>query len=335
MIRNTLFTLIVSISLVSTGKAQVPNKIIVEQFTNTNCSTCASRNPGFNSNMSSRPEILRLSVYPSSPYPNCLLHQQNAEANDARTNYYGIYGGTPRLVINGNVLPTSANYGSAAIFDPYQSQTSPASIWITQQKFSSDSIRVVVTLKTEETHSLAGLSMFVALAEDTVFYTGGNNEPQHYNVFRKSLTSATGFPITLPASVGDSVTYSFLSDANAVWNFSRIYAVVILQETATKTLVQAEALAPTAVDYVTGISDSNGAIDVRVFPNPAINLVTIQLPGILPSIVNLYTAEGKLVYRNSEVLGELKLDLSAFPKAVYLLQVENTQGRFSQKLIRQ
>ena len=155
---------------------QVPKKTIVEHFTNTKCSICASRNPGFYNNLNGQTDVLHLAIHPSSPYSGCLLYNQNATANDARTNYYGIYGTTPRLVINGNVIPASANYSSSSIFTPYLGLTSPASIRIVQEKFSTDSIRATVIIKTEAVNSLGALSLFVALAEDTVFYTGSNGD---------------------------------------------------------------------------------------------------------------------------------------------------------------
>ena len=116
--------------------SQVPKKVVVEHFTNTNCSICASRNPGFYTNLHNQTGILHLAVHPSSPYPNCLLYQQNGTANDARTNYYGIYGSTPRLVINGNVISGGTNYSSSSIFTPYLGLTSPASIRIIQEKLN-------------------------------------------------------------------------------------------------------------------------------------------------------------------------------------------------------
>src|SRR5260221_7207968 len=78
--------------------AQVAKKIIVEHFTNTDCSICAALDPGFYANLNAHPGVLHLSIHPSAPYPNGLLYKQNATANDARTNYYGVYGSTPRLV---------------------------------------------------------------------------------------------------------------------------------------------------------------------------------------------------------------------------------------------
>lgn len=222
--------------------SQVAKKTVVEHFTNTQCSVCASKNPGFYANLNSQANTLHLAIHPSSPYIGCLLYQQNPTANDARTNYYGIYGATPRLVINGNVISPSANYSSSAIFAPYQSLTSPASIRIVQEKFANDSIKSTIVIKTVATNTLGNLSLFVALAEDTVFYTGSNGEPMHFDVFRKSLTNTTGNAITLAPTVGDSVVFTFSSPSNLIWNFSRIYTLAILQETASKNLVQAEAV---------------------------------------------------------------------------------------------
>ena len=133
--------------------SQTLKKIMVEHFTNTNCSVCASRNPGFYTNFDTQSNAIHLAVHPSSPYPACLLSQQNQPENDQRTNYYGVYGGTPRLVINGDVISTSVNYSSASIFTPYLSQTSPASIRIEQQKFGTDSIVSTVIIKTTAVNS--------------------------------------------------------------------------------------------------------------------------------------------------------------------------------------
>src|SRR5688572_6916976 len=118
-------TLLSLIFISSVAIAQVPKKVIVEHFTNTKCSICASKNPGFYTNLAAHPGVLHLSVYPSSPYAACLLSQQTQPESDARTNYYGIYGGTPRFIIQGTVLPSNTNYADASIFTPYTGQTSP------------------------------------------------------------------------------------------------------------------------------------------------------------------------------------------------------------------
>src|SRR5688572_14710898 len=94
-----------SILVVSTF-AQTPRQVIVEHFTNTRCSICASKNPGFYSLLhGSYPQVLHIAYHPSAPYSNCYFSLQNPTENNSRTNYYGVYGSTPRAVIQGNVIP--------------------------------------------------------------------------------------------------------------------------------------------------------------------------------------------------------------------------------------
>jgi hypothetical protein len=253
---KTLLILATIAALSTKTYSQIAKKVIVEHFTNTKCSVCASKNPGFYTNLNNQTGVIHLSVHPSSPYSSCVLSQHNPTENDGRTNFYSIYGSTPRLVIQGVVISGSANYNLASMFTPYLNQTTPASIKITQSKYDNDSIRSLVVIKTEATHSLGTLKLFVALAEDTVTYTGSNGEPKHFDVFRKSLTGITGINVTLPTQVGDSVVYTNSSPSNLAWNFSRIYTLAILQDATTKAVIQSESVYAKSNNINTGLSNS-------------------------------------------------------------------------------
>ena len=111
------------LALLQTNFAQVLQTVVVEHFTNTRCGICASRNPGLFNNLAANPKILHIAVHPSSPYSTCLLNQHNKVENDARTNFYGIYGGTPRIVINGTVM--NGSFTSSTLFDTFKTKTSP------------------------------------------------------------------------------------------------------------------------------------------------------------------------------------------------------------------
>jgi hypothetical protein len=320
--------------LYSIGIAQVPKKIVVEHFTNTNCSTCASRNPGFYTNLNSEQGVLHLAIHPSSPYSNCLLYQQNTSANDARTNYYGIYGSTPRFVINGVVLSGGSNPSNSSIFAPYQALTSAASIRIVQEKFFEDSIRSTIIIKTVQAHSLPALSLFVALAEDTVFYTGGNGEQRHYDVFRKSLSNVTGTSVVLPAQVGDSLVFSYSSATSSLWDFSRIYTLAILQEEGSKSFVQAEAADPSTNDVISSTGELNNKPGFNVFPNPSNGIVNVQFKQLNNAILSVYSTDGKLLIQKFIVTYETQLDLSNLPAANYVLMVESEMGKLSKLITR-
>ncbi len=334
MKKSILAFALLSQSIFQITNAQVTKKIVVEHFTNTNCSVCASRNPGLFTNLNNQSNLLRLAVHPSAPYSSCKLYQQNSSDNDARTKFYGIYGSTPRIVINGVVIPANADYASNAIFDAYKSVTSPASIRIEQQKFGEDSVRIKISIKTEATHSLGDLSLFVALAEDTVFYKGNNGELQHYNVFRQSLTAAEGMSVTLPATKGDSVVFSYSAANNSIWNFDRIFPLVILQESANKSLVQAEAAMPIKSMPTAGIASNSADLQVVIYPNPVNNSVTIQWVDKEMTKIELATLDGKIVNDITVLDIQHFLDLSDFASGIYVLKISNSRGNYYQKLIK-
>src|SRR5690606_36281551 len=109
---------------------KVPKQMLVEHFTNTLCSVCASRNPGFKANLNNESNYTLLSIHPSSPYPSCLFNNHDKRGNDGRTKFYGIYGGTPRIAVNGTVISSSADYSKSTIFDAYRNDSSEFSIRI-------------------------------------------------------------------------------------------------------------------------------------------------------------------------------------------------------------
>lgn len=308
--------------------AQVPRNIIVEHTTNTLCGICAARNPGFYTNLAANPNVLHLAIHPSSPYTACIFNQHNVSENDSRTNYYGIYGGTPRLVIQGDVISTGADYSSASIFSPYTGQLTEASITITQTKYSQDSIHVQVSVKTEASHSYGNLRLFVALAEDTIAYNAPNGETEHYDVFRKALTAVTGDVITLPATIGDSLLFEFTQPAHIDWNFDRIYTVAILQDESTKDVIQSNVAFPdeSILMGMPGLPED----ELIIYPNPCsyvLNLLAADAQ------LYLYDQLGNLVLSEA-IVQRARIDVSELEAGVYLLQlVSNNEVYATRKVV--
>lgn len=303
--------------------AQVAKKNVVEHFTNSNCSVCATRNPGFYANLNRQANVLHLAVHPSSPYSSCRLYQQNDAANDARTNYYGIYGGTPRLVINGSVIPPGNDYAANSLFTPFINQTSPVSIRIEQRKFSLDSVQSKIIIKTVATHNLNNASLFVSLAENTVNHSGNNGESIHYDVFRKSLTTATGQSITIPRTIGDSVVVVLSSPSNAVWNFNKIYTLAILQETASKSLIQAEASSVYTLENAQAIKLDKP----QIFPNPVESILNLKFKDSEQTTCALFDLSGvEVLKKELNNQQEVSLNLSSLASGIYTLKVTNKDG---------
>jgi hypothetical protein len=321
---KNIFLSTLALLLLMPSQAQVAKKVVVEHFTNTICSNCASRNPGFFTNLDNHPEVLHLAIHPSSPYSSCLLNQHNVVENDGRTNYYSIYGGTPRLVVQGNVIGAGTNYGSASIFSPHTGTTSPASIRVAQSKFGSDSLRVTVSVKAESEHSLGALRLLVALAEDTIFYNAPNGETEHYNVFRKSLSGFEGQQIYLPLVVGDSVQFTASTPMSQDWDPERIFTMVILQEETSKEVVQAEAVSP-ALNSSTPIEDEF-QLSFRVFPNPARETLQIESEAKGPLQGQLFSLLGRQISQFT-FQNQFSLDVRDLNSGVYWLRFRDEDGR--------
>lgn len=324
--KKTILLFLLALGLHAGARAQVALKPIVEHFTNTKCSICASKNPGFYANLAAHPEVTHLSIHPSSPYPTCILNQQNKEDNDARTNYYGIYGGTPRLVLNGNPISAGTSYTSPTLFNPILNLTTPFSLELQQVKFSDHTIGTKVVLKTVATTSLSEAVLFVGLVEDTVFVNGGNGEPTHLNVLRNALTDPEGTTVAVPA-LGDSIVVEFSTAANAVWDFDRMYSLAILQDASNQDVLQTGKSG--YGELVSSAQDLQGGLELRIWPNPAHDQVLVELPGNGEAEIVLFSATGQLVYRG-RVGSATPIDVSSFNNGLYMAKVVS-DGRYASR----
>lgn len=329
--KRILTLIFVAFCLLQSTEAQVAKKVIVEHFTNTNCGICGNRNPGFYKNLKNFPEVLHMSVHPSSPYASCKLSQQANPDNDARTNYYGIYGGTPRLVVQGVVVSANADYNSGNLFTPYLNATSPLSIKIEQTQMGIDSVHAKITITAEAANTQPTLRLFAALAEDTVFYKGNNSETQHYDVFRASFFGATGTTVNVPTVKGESVVYEATVASKNIWNLSRIYTIAILQNVSSKEVVQAEAIAPED-SKTTSVNNTLSESVCTIAPNPASEFLNVSLQNNQPANLKLMNLDGRVVY-SVKFIGNTQVSLTSLAKGIYIAEVSTSLGKLSKKVV--
>ena len=316
-----------------TLSAQVDKNVIVEHFTNTRCGICGFQNPALFDNLNNNPDILHLSTHPSSPYSNCILNQHNVAENDARTNFYNIYGSTPRIVIQGQVYTQSAsNWGNSNLFDGYLNQMTPASIAIQQSK-TDELIEAQITLTTEGTHDLGDLHLYIVLAEDTIFYDAPNGEDQHYNVFRKNVSEGNGFVVNLPENVGEEVSFNISSEVNAEWDVDRIYTLAILQDASTNEVIQVWAAPADLNEPISSVRELPELKNVTIAPNPTSDFINITLDDSLITRSYLYNLNGQLV-SSSTFQQNTKVSLAELSKGAYWIKVINDNGVSVQKVIR-
>lgn len=273
--------------------------VIVEHFTNTYCSVCFNRNPGFYGNLWQFPQVLHIAYYPSKPYPACPLNQHNQQEADDRTNFYGIYGATPRLVIQGNVINASDNYADATLFQTQLGQTTNFDVNAGLSYTGPSMLEAKVVVKKVDASSLTGLQLYVPLVEDTLFFNANNGETIHYNVFRKSIFGSP-MNIAAPVNVGDSVVYTQQISLNSVWDKNRIYVIAILQDGG-KSIVQVAK--SNRLPFTTQINPCPTDCP-KIYPNPVANrlfidglqgVVTYRISDITGKVVSVVQTENKFV----------------------------------------
>jgi len=322
-----IFTLLsINFLLVTASQAQVKQNVLVEHFTNTRCGICGSRNPGLFTNLANNPDVLHIATHPSRPYSSCVLYQHNTTENDARTNYYGILGGTPRIVINGTVQSSGTGFTSSSLFTPFKTKMTPISIAVEQEKFGTDSIKATLTVKAVSAHTYTTALLYVPLVEDSLKYNAPNGEKLHHNVFRKSFYNSA---INVPAK-GDSIVLTYTLNGNTAWNFKQLKTMAFLQNTSDKSMIQA------AEYQETKPTNTNSNVNItlpsfKVFPNPTTNIT--QINADVSGIIRILDINGKeLVNRNFEK--STQVNLSTWNNGVYSIILETEKGTTQSKLLK-
>ena len=308
--------------------AQTIQTVIVEHFTNSRCSICAARNPAFYDLLDDYPEVLHIAYHPSSPYPSCVFSQHNPAENDARTNYYDIYGGTPRVVVQGEVIPPQNPLLQASQIEARLGQPSDFTISVEQVQQTDDEAGVTIVVKKISGSNQANLKLYAIIAEKEIFYNAPNGESTHHDVFRKVLLDA---PVSIVNS-GDSIVLNENYQLNSAWVANQMYVAVMLQDASTKAILQSSASA--LLTSPQSVSDQRIMVSNNLFiPNPAVNYVEIkeELRQNV-SLVEIYNLLGQKVitatYFNH-------IDISELTDGLYIAAVTTTDNlRITSKILK-
>lgn len=305
---------------------KVELKTIVEHFTNTKCSVCASRNPGLHSNLANFPQLFYISIHPSAPYSSCILSQQNTVINDNRTNFYAVYGSTPRLVINGNSINNSSNYADSNLIKSHLGFYTSFSMKVNIKRLSTDSMRYEISIKKLDTSSLDSAYLFSGNIEDTVFVNGGNGEPRHFNVLRY----ASQEKLKLPTNLLDSVMFYKSIKLNAIWNANRISSFGVLQNISNKNVIQSakSVLLPKSSSSNSSILTNNADVKISIYPNPVSSYLNVISSLYQPLEYSIVNSLGEIKLRG-RIIGESVIDVQALGSGIYFFVISK-DGESSQ-----
>jgi hypothetical protein len=83
----------------------------------------------------------------------------------------------------------------------------------------------------------------------------------------------------------------------------------------------------------TGISEVNGEITVKVFPNPVTDNLTIETPQ--KAIIEISNIQGQQIERFSATGNKTGIDISSFPSGVYFVKVKTEEGIVLKKFVKE
>ncbi len=314
-----IFTTIFATIFISSIFSQVEKTVIVEHFTNTKCSTCASKNPAFYEVLDNYPNVLHISYHPSSPYSACIFSQHNPTENDARTNYYGIYGPTPLVVLQGEVIGIQTPLINPEQIENELGQESDFNISIQHILTSGNTIDVTIIIERVNGNGAEDISFYAVLVEKEISYNAPNGEPLHHDVFRLVIDEEL---ISL-ANTGSSKTIVKTIDINSEWVPEEIVAIGILQDPITKEVIQsAESTSATSL-----FESNTHEVVALLYPNPVTSSLFIQ-PSERERFVraDVYSFLGNKLIQFTDIN---KMDMSGLPSGYYFVVLTDKHGHIS------
>jgi Secretion system C-terminal sorting domain/Outer membrane protein Omp28 len=311
-------TLALGLLLAATAAfGQAKRYVLLEHFTNTLCSTCASQNPAFFSTIQveTNPNVHHISYHWRTPYLNCIYYQASPTRQDARADYYGILG-SPRVSVNGGAntalsAVTLAGINAAAT-------TSPISIKVTENTGASRN--AVIKVKWATTPPTGTYVMHVAVVEKKTTYVSPNGEAVHHNVFRKFLTTVAGENIPTNITAEQTISFGYPADVGVE---AQLYTLVWVQNTATKEVLNSA----TKFDPTTATEEVSVDNQVSLSPNPTTGKTTLTFDKLTPQYLTVQTITGQ-VLDNVKLTNSTTYDLNLaqYAAGIYLVKIKSEEG---------
>lgn len=320
-----IFTILIAILVAFPAFSQIEKKVIIEHFTNTRCGICASKNPAFYETLEDYPNVLHIAYHPSSPYPSCVFSQHNPFDNDNRAYFYGVYGGTPRAVIQGEVLPVGSKLITADQIEEHLYQTSDYYATLTNESVNSESYKATLSLNRATGSGMQIVQVYIGVAEKEIQYSAPNGEELHHDVFRDRI-----FHDTTSVNVGDTKTIEVNYDLDPDWDLDQMYVYAIIQDQDNQMVLQSVS----SLDSPSFIANKkDNELNKLFYPNPSSGKIYINR-AVLNNIkkVELYSLTGSIVKSYDRFTD---MDIGDLPQGIYFSKItDNSNATFTTRIIK-
>ncbi len=316
--------------------------ILLESFTNSGGNNSPTEpnkvaNQNINNNLLNESELVKIEYHVGigGPGTDPLFLDNKTDAN-ARAAYYGITS-TPFAFIDSRsgVLQT--------LFDEQKLASATATIdAITTDISLGNHIQIVFTPKTDLPSNTV-LRIVVVEKNISLNEQAPNGEINFTYVMKQILPNATGIQYTnvLPANIPVTETVAW-PPPSKIYNANDFAIIAFLQNDLTREIYQAKILNTLNYnpypnpDLITGI-EPDFIRQILVYPNPAKDELTIELPVSLPQVlpVKLFDTYGREVYSSSFEMGVRSKTIVTqnLAAGVYILQVDSKDGQLLRRKV--
>ncbi len=314
-------------------------KVLVEQFTNSGCPSCAGITPVIasyiNANLGT---ALMLSYHTPFPY-NDSMYYENSFQSDQRVIFANVTGVPTSRVdgnyFSGNLAPTVSSTIMAA------SSVAPRyNISFTSCELNGNEISANVLFESLDMNNASeDISAMIVVAERKVLKSsyvccpGANSENEYPWVVRRMLPDETGTPLVNKNIGGmDMVQVNWV--ANNVKDLEEVRVVAFAQNRTTKAVYQAELSVPL---INTGVNSAKGK-EVKLFSavNPSVdNNIVLHFPlEDRKYSIELFDVLGNLLISDKVNNRDLmRIDVSHLSSGLYFVKVADQQNSQIEKII--
>ncbi|MBL0048488.1 MAG: T9SS type A sorting domain-containing protein [Bacteroidetes bacterium] len=321
--------------------SQAQKIVLLEQFTNSGCSICATHDSTTYKYVKNNPtQLIAISYHTAFPYFDSMYLENMAESN-ARTAFYGI-SFVPYSIIDGNFYRNSTpnfnsvlsstvgsraainpNYNIQAVSNTYSGNLLQCKIAF-QSLYASnhnDSLRAHVVVIEEEVLK----NSYAALP--------GNNTQNVYNyVMRKMLPNAGGSHL-LNRTIGGTDTLNLFWNMQHIKDKSEVRVVAFVQNVNTQEIYNALLMTP--IELTSIAETDNRKYEIKLYPNPAKEMVHLSiLFPIKNAHLTVINALGEVVYSKEKITeNELSISTDSFKSGMYCIQLKSNEQLIQKKLL--
>ncbi len=303
-------------------------KVLIEQFTNSGCPSCAGNTPVVaayvNANLN---DVIMLAYHTSFPYFDSMYHENSFQSGQ-RVAFYNI-GAVPFARVDGNFfvgnLVSSINTtipNAGAVVPRYN-------ISFANSNLNGNVVNASVLFEsTNAANNGEPLKAMIVLAEKKVLKNayvccaGNNSETEYPWVVRRMLPDETGTTL-VNTNINGSELINVSWNTTNIKDFNELRIIAFVQNTTTKAIYQSEISTPSSA---TGISQNNISAEnlVSIAYTPSGNILIHFNQPEYNHTLKIIDVIGKTIYQGEiNNISDKFIDATTFPSGIYFIQVSN------------